>query len=274
MAKTTDQIYAERRQRVEERRKFLVECPEVYRRDFDEIFKPFLTKTCIGKGLDPEDCDKRFDPRLWEDFVNSPEGTELALQYSFQEAWDPYGDELPSPSIISSVRKIWHQDDRIGRNQIRKGSISVSPYKHFGRFLIVEIDLSFSRREIKADIMAWVDHELKELKITELKTGSHHELIERPEPRARDSSYIFNPMEVWKMVEEKRGISKMPESKILSRLAREICEAEGWNKAYGKFEDDPVSEERVKYKRRALKNSYERDKELYYGRAIFRGIHE
>ena len=137
-----------------------------------------------------------------------------------------------------------------------------------GRFLIVEIDLSNPRRQIEADIMGLVDIHRKKLKTS----GSHHELVPIPEPRDRESRYTYKKMEAWGMVEEKRLTFNKPESEILSQLAKELCESEGWDKTYGKFEDDPVSDERVKYKRRALKNSYERDKELYYGRVIFRGI--
>lgn len=272
MAKTCDQIYAERRQRIEERRELLKENPEVYQRDFGEAFKNYLMRK-YPEDLDPEDCDNKFHPLFMENFPESPEGLELAIKYSLNRAWDPDGGDPPSPSNSSSVRTIRHQDDRIWLNQIQKDSIINLPrYEHFGRFLIVEIDLSYPRREINADLKSLVNHETKELKITELKNGSHHELVERPEPRNRDSSYTYKPMEVWKMVEGKRGTFNKPESEILAQLAKELCESEGWNKTYGNFEDDPVSEERVKYKRRALKNSYERDKELYYGEPIFRGI--
>jgi len=268
MAKTHAQIEKERKQKVEKRRKYLIENPDVYQKDFDEAFKRYLTRK-YPEGLDSEEFVNRFDSHFREEFPWSPEGRELAIKYSLNRAWDPDGDDPPSPAILSSIRVIRCQDDRIWSNQIRKDSIiNLAPDKTFGRFLIVEIDLSYPRREINADIKAWVDHETKELKIT----GPHHELVERPELRNRDSSYTYKPMEVWKMVEEKRGTFNKPESKILSQLARELCESEGWNKTYGKFEDDPVSDERVKYKRRALKNSYERDKELYYGRVIFRGI--
>jgi len=200
MAKTPDQIFAERTQRIEERREYLKENLEVYRRDFDEAFKNYLMRK-YPEDLDPEDCDNRFHPLFRENFPDSPEGRELAIKYSLNRAWDPDGDDPPSPAILSSIRVIRCQDDRIWSNQIRKDSIiNLAPYKVFGRFLILEIDLSYPRREINADLKAWVDHETKELKIT----GPHHELVERPEPRNRDSSYTYKPMEVWKMVEEKR----------------------------------------------------------------------
>src|SRR5208283_4631203 len=123
-----------------------------------------------------------------EGFNWSPEGRELAIKYSLQDAWDPDGDDPPSPVILSPVRIIRRQDDRIWRNQMQKDSIinlKLPHYNYFGRFLIVEIDLSYPSREINAALKACVDFETKELKITELKTGSHHELIERPEPRDR-----------------------------------------------------------------------------------------
>lgn len=270
MAKTPDQIFAERRKKIEERRKYLTENPEVYRREFDEAFKKYLMRK-YPEGLDPEDCDNRFHPLFRENFPDSPEGRELAIKYSLQDAWDPDGDDPPSPVILSSVRVIRRQDDRIWLNQIQKDSIiNLPPYKHFGRFLIVEIDLSYSRREINASLKAWVDFETKELKIT----GPHHELVERPEPRNRDSSFKYKKMGVWKMVEKKRGTFNEPEHEILSQLAKELCESEGWDESYEKFEDDPDSDERVMLKRKALKNAYERDKELYYGEVIFRGISE
>ena len=271
MAKTPDQIYAERRQKIEERRKYLIENPEVYQRDFDEAFKKYLKNKYTYSELDPEDCDNRFDPHFREEFTWSPEGREFAIKYSLNRAWDPDGDDPPSPAILSSVRVIRCQDDRIWSNQIRQDSIiNLPPYKVFGRFLIAEIDLSYPRREIKADIMAQVDHEIKQLKIS----GSYHELVDRPEPRDRDSSFTYRKMEVWKMVEAKRGTSNKPESEILLQLAKELCESEEWDKSYGKFEDDPDAEEKVQARRKALKNAYERDKALYYGEVIFRGISE
>ena len=267
MAKTRDQIYAERRQRIEERREYLEKYPAVYQKDYDETFKTYLSR----KGLDPENCDTRFDPDFREEFTWSPEGRELAIKYSLDRAWDPDGDAPPSPVILSAARNIRCQDDRIWLNQIQRDSIiNLPPHKVFGRFLIAEIDLSKRRMEIKADIMALVDIHRKRVKIS----GSYHELVSLPEPRDRESSYTYKKMEVWRMVEEKRGTSSKPESEILSQLARGLCESEGWDETYGKFEDDPDSEERLKVKRKALINAYERDKELYYGEVIFRGISE
>lgn len=266
MAKTTDQIYAERRQKIEDRRKYLVENPETYTRDFDEAFKKYLTKK-YPEGLDPEDCDNRFDPFFRKDFPESSEGLELAIKYSLNRAWDPDGDKLPSPVILSSVRIILHQDDRIWLNQIQKNSIiNLPPFKHFGRFLIVEIDLSYPHREINADLKSLVDRETKELKITELNSGSHHELVERPEPRNRKSSYTYKPMEVWKMVEKERQTNDEEEKTIL------------WFIASAKTRDVTDSFDEAKWNRElrriydALINAYERDKELYYGEPIFRGI--
>jgi len=246
----------------------LKENPEVYQRDFDEAFKNYLRRM-YPEDLDPEDCDNRFHPLFREDFPDSPEGRELAIKYSLQDAWDPDGDKPPSPVVLSSVRVIRCQDDRIWLNQIQKDRIiNLAPYKVTGRFLILEIDLSYPPSEIKADIMAWVDDHWKDLKIS----GSDRELVERPQPRNRASSYTYKPMEVWKMVEEKRGTFSKSESEILTQLAKELCESEGWDESYGKFEDDPDTEERVKVKRKPLKTAYERDKELYYGEVIFRGI--
>jgi hypothetical protein len=273
MLKTADQIYAERKLKKEERRKYLIENPKVYRNDFDKAFKAYLTERCLDLGLDPENRKNIYNPDFREDFIRSKEGKELALKYSLNLAWDPDGDKPPDPVILSSVKVIWHQDDRIWRNRIRKDSIELAPYRHFGRFLIVEIDLSYPEREINIDLKDWVHQELKDLKITKVsETVSHHELVERPEPRNRDSSFKYGKMEVWKMVEKKRGTFDKSESKILTQLAKELCESEGWDESYGEFEDDPESEERVKARRKALKAAYERDKKLYYGENIFRGI--
>jgi hypothetical protein len=163
------------------------------------------------------------------------------------------------------------QDDRICPDKIKKDSIIDLPSeKVFGKFLIVEIDLSKPKREIEADIMSLVDFERKKLKVN----GSYHELVSLPEPRDRESRYNYKKMEAWRMVEGKRVTFNKPESEILSQLAKELCESEGWDKTYGKFEDDPDTDERVKVKRKALKTAYERDKKLYYGEVIFRGISE
>jgi len=267
MAKTHAQIEKERKQKIEERRECLEKYPAVYRRDYDAALKTFLT----GKGLDPEDCDNRFDPDYREKFTWSPEGRKLAINYSLNRAWDPDGDRPPSPVILSAARSIRSQDDRIWSNQIREDSIiNLPPDRAFGRFLIVEIDLRKPKRQIEADIMGLVDYKKKKLKDTDF----HHELVSPPETRDRESSFTYKKMEVWKMVEEKRRTFNKPESEILSQLAKELCESEEWDKTYGKFEEDPDTEERVKVKRKALKTAYERDKELYYGEVIFRGITE
>jgi len=267
MAKTPDQIYAERRQKIKERRKFLIENPEKYQRDFDEAFKNYLMRK-YPEGLDPEDCDNKFHPLFREDFPDSPEGLGLAIKYSLNQAWDLDGDDPPSLSNLSSTRLIWCQNNRIKSNEIRAGSV-FTPYKPLGRFLILEIDLSYPQREIYVDIMAWVAQHRKKIKVS----GPHRKLVKRPEPRNRDSSYTYKPMEVWQMVEEKRGTSNKPESKILSQLAKELCELEGWDKTYGKFEDDPDTEERVKARRKALKAAFKRDWRLYNG-GYFIGISE
>lgn len=260
MAKTTDQIYAERRQKIEERQKYLTENRELYQRDFDEAFKKYL----MTEGLDPKNDGNRFDPQYRKDFADSIEGRELAIKYNLQHAWDPDGEAPPSPAMVSSVRVIRCQDDRIWLNQIREDSIiDLPPYEVFGRFLIAEIDLSYPRREIKADIMDHVDQKIKKLKIN----GRHRELVERPEPRDRDSSFSFGKMEVWKMVEKERQTQDEEEKTILWRIATDKTseaktdsfDEKEWNREVRRFYD-------------ALINSYERDKELYYGEPIFRGI--
>jgi hypothetical protein len=132
----------------------------------------------------------------------------------------------------------------------------------------VEIDLNYPASEIKTDIMAQVDHHWKDLETSDSRQG----LVKRPQPRNRASSYTYKPMEVWRIIEEKRTTFNKPESTILSKLAKELCESEGWDKTYGKFEDDPDTDERVKARRNGIKAAYERDKKLYYGEVIFMGI--
>ncbi len=253
MAKTTDQIYAERKQKIEERRKYLTENRELYRRDFDEAFKKYL----MTEGLDPKDDENKFDPQYRKDFTDSLEGRELAVKYSLQQAWDPDDDVPPSPAIVSSVRVIRCQDDRIWSNQIREDSIiNLPPYEVFGRFLIAEIDLSYPRREIKTDIMDYVDQKTKKLKIN----GRHRELVDRPEPRDRDSSFSFEKMEVWKMVEKERQTQDEEEKIILWRIATDKTseaktdsfDGKEWNREVRRFYD-------------ALSNAYDRDKKMYYG---------
>jgi len=243
-----------------------MESPEVYQRDFDEALNRYLARKYPGVDLD--DCDERFDPGFREDFTTSwpKEAQELSRKYNLVPLWDPDCDEPPYPVASHAARDIRCQDDRIWVNQIQKDSIiNLPPHNVRGRFLIIEIDLSKPRKEIEADLMALVDIRRKKIKVS----GPHHELVDPPEPRDRDKSYIFKPMEVWKMVEEKggiNGINKNSEAKILSQLAKELCQQEGWDRSYGNFEDDPDTEDKVKAKRKALKNAYKRDKELYYGR--------
>jgi hypothetical protein len=270
MAKTHAQIKAERKRKIEERRKYLIENPEVYQRDFDEAFKKYLTRK-YPEDLDFEGFVDRFDSHFREEFPWSQEGRELAIKYSLNRAWDPEGDDIPCPAILSPVRAIRLQDDKIWPDQIKKDSVVDLPLeKTFGRFVIVEIDLSKPKRQIETDIMSLVDFERRKLKVT----GSHQELVPPPEPRDRASSFTFKKMEVWKMVDEKRRTFNKPESEILWQIAKELCELEGWDKTNEKFEDDPDSEERMIVKRKAIKTAYERDKELYYGEVIFRGISE
>ena len=182
MAKTHAQIKKERKQKVEKRRKYLIENPDVYQKDFDEAFKKYLMRK-YPEDLDFEDFVDRFDSHFREEFPWSQEGRELAIKYSLNRAWDPNGDDLPCPAILSSVRVIRCQDDKIWPEQIKKDSIvDLPPERVFGRFLIVEIDLrSKPRREIEADIMGLVDLERKKLKVN----GSHQELVSPPEPRDR-----------------------------------------------------------------------------------------
>jgi hypothetical protein len=270
MAKTHAQIKGERKRKIEERRKLLIENPDVYQRDFDEAFKKYLMRE-YPDDIDFEGFVDKFAAHFREEFPWSQEGRELAIKYSLNRAWDPYGDDIPCPTILSSVMAIRCQDDKICPDKIKKDSIVDLPSeKVFGRFLLVEIDLSKPKREIEADIMGLVDFERKKLKVN----GSHHELVSPPEPRDRASSFTYKKMEVWKMVDEKRRTLNKPESEILWRIAKELCELEGWDKTNEKFEDDPDSEERMIVKHKALKTAYERDKELYYGEVIFRGISE
>ena len=271
MAKTHSQLKAEGKQKIEKRRKYLIENPDVYQRDFDDAFKKYLKRK--HPELDHEDCDNRFDPDFREEFTGdrSQEVRDLCLKYNLVSVWDPDGDYPPRPVIGSTARYIRCQDDRILLNQIQKNSIiNLPPDNLFGRFLIVEIDLSKPKRQIEADIMGLVDLERKKLKVND----SHHELVSPPEPRDRASSFTYKKMEVWKMVDKKRRTFNKSESEILWQIAKELCELEGWDKTNEKFEDDPDSEERMIVKRKALKTAYERDKELYYGEVIFRGISE
>ncbi|MGA8571774.1 MAG: hypothetical protein ACLP7A_11530 [Desulfobaccales bacterium] len=262
MAKNADQIYAERRQRIEERREFLREDPERYQRDFDEAFKNYLMRKYPEEDLDPEDCDNRFHPLFRRNFPESPEGRELAIKYSLQDAWDPDGNDSPSPVVLSSVRVIRCQDNRIWPYQIQKDSIiNLAPKKLFGRFLILEIELSYPPSEIKTDIMAWVDNYWRDLEIS----GPHRALVRRPKPRNRASSYKFEQKVVWRMVEEERQNQNEGESEILWRIAKSSI-------------TDSTDEKKCRREERkiynALINAYQRDKELYYGEPIFRDISE
>jgi hypothetical protein len=80
-------------------------------------------------------------------------------------------------------------------------------------------------------------------------------------------------MEVWKMVQEERENRNEPEGDILTRIAQQKCLTEGitplfkYEGLYGKIkeEKDPIYQERKNEIRKALKNSYERDKQIYYG---------
>jgi hypothetical protein len=261
MVKTRDQISAERRQRIEERRKCLIKYPEVYQKDFDEAFKTYLAKK-YPEGLDPEDCDNRFHPLLRKNFSDSPEGLELAIKYSLRWAWDPDGDDAPSPDILSPVRVIRCQDYRIGRNQIQRDSIiNLGPYKVSGRFLILEIDLTYPPSEIKADIITLVDDYWKDPEISD----PYHTLVKRPIPRDRDSSIKYKKMEVWKMVNNEGRNYDVEDKKILWEIAINIT-----SQSTDSFDEKKWQrEQRRNYS--ALINAYERDKQIYYGEPIFIG---
>jgi hypothetical protein len=254
MAKTHAQIEAERKQKIEERQKYLLENREVYQRDFDEAFQQYLIREY--PELDPENCDNRFNPHLKEEFTRGwpQEAKDLSLKYSLVPVWDPDGEEPPYPVTWNVVREIRCQDDRIWLNQIKKDSIiNLPPTKVFGRFLIVEIDLSRPRSQIKANLMGLVDARRKQVKIS----GSHHELVVPPEPKNKESSYTYKKVEVWKMVEEEREGFEEEHNKILSRLAKKHC---------GLSEEDADFDDRVKAEYKALKNAYVRDKKIYYGK--------
>jgi hypothetical protein len=270
MAKSHAQIEDERKQRIEERRRYLIENPEVYQRDFDEVFKRYLARN--HPELDHEDCDYRFDPHYKKEFIEdrSDEVMDLCLKYNLGYPWDPDGDDPPDTFIGSVVRKIRSQDERIWLNQIREDSIiNLPPAKTLGKFLIAEIDLSKPRNQIKADIMGLVDRGRKKLNVT----GSYRELISPPEPRNREGSYTYGKMEVWKMVQKERKNRNEPEGDILTRIAQQKCLTEGitplfkYDGLYGKIKEDkdPIYQERKNEIRKALNNSYERDKRLYYG---------
>ena len=255
MAKGSKQIEAEHKQRMAERRKYLQENPEVYQRDFDEAFKKYLAREF--SELDPQDCDNRFDPHLRKGFIeNWPQEAQwLSLKYHLGSVWDPDGDEEPFPVADQAARAIRGQNKKIYLNQIQKHSIiNLPPHKVFGRFLIAEIDLSKPRAQIKADIMAIVDLHRKKVKIS----GSYHELVSPPEPRDKELSYTYKPMEVWKMVEEERHDDEKV-SKVMWRIAK-VKTSQTTN---SNDEEKWRREERRNYE--ALCNSYARDKRIYYG---------
>ena len=262
MAKTHKQLEEERRQRLEERRKILMEFPQVYQQDFDKAFKKYLQRAF--PEVDSEDCDVLFDPGLREGFLTGwpEEAQELSRTYNLLPVWDPDGDEPPEPVQEVAARYIRCQDDRIWAKQITPDSIvNLPPHKVLGRFLLMEIDLRKPRREIAASVMAIVDQKKKKLKIS----GRQRELVKIPEPRDRDSSFNFPNMEVFKLVEDHRNKTTLSDSAILTALARELCQKEGWDTTYGDFNDDPDTEDRIKTKRKALKNAYDRDRKLYFG---------
>lgn len=254
MAKTHAQIKAERKRKIEERRKLLIENPDVYQKDFDEAFKKYLMRK-YPDDLDFEGFVDKFAAHFREEFPWSQEGRELAIKYSLNRAWDPYGDDIPCPAILSSVMVIRCQDDRICPDKIKKDSIVDLPSeKVFGKFLIVEIDLSKPKREIEADIMGLVDFERKKLKVT----GSYQELVLPPEPKDRESSYTYKKMEVWGLVEKERQANDEKERTILWRLATAKT-----SDATDSFDEKKWNSE-VRKNYDALSNAYDRDKKIYY----------
>jgi hypothetical protein len=121
----------------------------------------------------------------------------LSFEYNLVHVWDPDGDEPPYPAPWNAARIIRCQDERFLLNQNKKNIIiNLPPYKVFGKFLIVEINLSKSKRQIATDIMSMLNFHKQKIKIL----CSQRELFPPPEPRDKDSSYTYNKMEVWKMV--------------------------------------------------------------------------
>jgi hypothetical protein len=262
MAKTHRQLDVDRRQRFEERRKILMEFPQVYQRDFDAAFKKYLQRT--SPEVDPDDRNVLVEPSIREGFLIGwpEEAQELSRRYNLVPVWDPYGDQAPEPVEEGAARYIRCQDERIWAKQITPDSIvNLPPHKVLGRFLLVEIDLSKPRREVEASLMAIVGQKRKRLEIS----GAHQELVNLPEPRNRETSYTYDKMAVWQMVEELRGEGGDDVKTILTRLAEEICKKQGWDTGYGDFKDDPETDERIKATRKALTNAYDRDKKLYFG---------
>jgi hypothetical protein len=259
MAKTRTQLEEERRQRLEERRKILMEFPEVYQRDFDKALQGYVQREF--PELDPHDCDVLFDPDLREGFLTKwpEEAQELSRQYNLVPVWDPDGDELPEPVEYGAARVIRCQDDRIWAKQITPGSIiNLPPHKVLGRFLLVEIDLSKPRREIAASVMAIVDQKKRRPHIL----GSHHELVRGHEPRNTSARHTFHKMTVWQMVEQGRRTPEEDEREILWRIAK----AKTIETADTGDERKWLNEERRHYE--ALKSAFFRDKKIYFGEFI------
>jgi hypothetical protein len=214
--------------------------------------------------VDPDDRNVLVEPSLREGFLTNwpEEAQELSRTYHLVAVWDPDGDEPPEPVEVEAARCIRCQDERIWAKQITPDSIvNLPPHKVFGRFLLVEIDLSKPRREIEASVMAMVDQKKKKLKIS----GQQRELVTIPEPRDRDCSFIFPKMEVFNLVEDRRNKTDLSDSAVLTALARELCRKAGWDTTFGDFNDDPDTEDRIKTQRKALKNAYDRDRKLYFG---------
>ncbi|MEM2890710.1 MAG: hypothetical protein QW358_05185 [Candidatus Hadarchaeum sp.] len=263
MAKTHRQVEEGILEKLEKRRKFLMEFPEVYQCDFDAAFKKYLQR--IFPDVDLEDCDLLFDPFYRESFCSDwpEEALVLSEKYNLLQVWDPDGEAPPEPVEGCAARIIRCQEERIGAKQMTRSSIvNLPPHKTFGRFLLMEIDLSQPRREIEAKVIAIVDQKKKKLEIS----GDTRELVRSPAPRDRSGSFLFREMEIFKMVHLRMRESRLTENAILTAIAKEMCMDEGWDRTYGDFHDDPDSVDRVTAKRKAIKNSYERDKKLYFGK--------
>jgi hypothetical protein len=256
MAKTHRQLEVERRQRLEERRKILLEFPEVYQRDFDAAFKKYLQR--ISPEFDPDDRNVLVEPSIREDFLIGwpEEAQELSRKYNLVPVWDPSGDDPPEPVEGSPARVIRCQDDRIWAKQITPDSIvNLPPHKVLGRFLLVEIDLSKPRREIEASLMAIVGQKRKRLQVS----GSHRELVDIPEPKNPGDKHTFNKMTVWQMVEQERRTFEEDEKELLWSLAK----AKTLETVDTRDERKWSNEERRHYE--ALKSAFYRDKKIYFG---------
>lgn len=273
MAKTYKQLEAERRQKLEKRRRILLNFPNVYRHEFDAAYQKYLEqhqedlKKVFGDNL----ADPVLAPILRNNFVRewSEEAQELSRKYHLMPVWDPYGERPPQPVSENPVRALHRQAERIWLDEVRpeEGTMRILPYATNGRFLLIEIDLNKPRLDIEASLMAIIDNERMELKSYQInKHKTMFEYIPRPEPRDRSSAHRFAEMKVFCMVENAKSENQGKKvSKIITELAIMLCKEEGWDRSYGDFEDDPESEDRIKKVRKALISAYKRDKKIYYG---------